>query len=250
MRHPPATPVPSPVLRPLTAPSSSKRLLFMSTPAVAAAIAVFAAFIVSLFLRDTRIVGYSVLCFACFFAGAAIYASYQAFKQRGTEHSSMVCVVEVQVDSETIVTVRSWWPTHLSVESVRRHGTRVALQNAQQWVASNREVSDEITLTPDQASDMVHKYLSHPIGHTHNSTQCSVCLDDLNDACSTLTDCDHTFHSSCLSFWFSKSSRMQCPMCRKDHMSRIPEGELPRKKPAELIIVSLQVERGAEELSI
>lgn len=44
-------------------------------------------------------------------------------------------------------------------------------------------------------------------------TTCSICQESLTEG-TQITACRHTFHTSCISEWFSLSPR--CPMCRAD----------------------------------
>ena len=41
---------------------------------------------------------------------------------------------------------------------------------------------------------------------------CSICLEEIEGACKTLT-CKHTFHCGCIKTWLKRKST--CPVCRK-----------------------------------
>ena len=43
--------------------------------------------------------------------------------------------------------------------------------------------------------------------------ECSICLKSIRRYKQTLP-CDHSFHAGCIGFWFTRSERMTCPMCR------------------------------------
>jgi hypothetical protein len=50
------------------------------------------------------------------------------------------------------------------------------------------------------------------------TSECSICLDDINAAtgCTTLS-CGHTFHFACVARWFvSQSGNSSCSLCRKE----------------------------------
>jgi len=51
---------------------------------------------------------------------------------------------------------------------------------------------------------------------------CSICLESMNDVNTRTTDCNHTFHSSCLDTWLVEHNT--CPSCRHE---LFPENELP-----------------------
>jgi hypothetical protein len=201
--------------------------------------------------QEVSVIVYCALLLTSFFVGVAAYNIYKRIIHPVEGDTSLICVAEIQVDADTVVTVRSWWPKHLTVEAVRANGERIALQNARQWVYDHREKDEqvEMVITEDLTLRIIDQYLksSEPDDQCSNKN-CAVCLDDFNDsdAFLTLADCNHNFHNSCLSGWFCKSSKLHCPVCRKDHGARVPAGEIPtrRRKSAQLTVLSLQVEQG------
>lgn len=245
---PPQTPTASPVMRPSSPPLRTQSRLFISPQLFNVAIVTVILLLVAHVLGDTHIVVYIAICIACFFSGAACFSVYKWFRAQNDAKQSFVCIAEVDVDSDTVITVKSWWSANLSMESVRRNGERVALQNARQWVEQNRPKSDdfELALTEADADRILNHYLCNA-EPDDSCSQCAVCLDDFDNESKTmtLTDCNHTFHHSCLSFWFCKSLKLQCPLCRMDHTTKIPLDELPTrpKNIPQFNIISLQVER-------
>lgn len=207
--------------------------------------------------EDLIAFGVVAITIAC--SSSMIYALYKWYRDGAAiKNGSILCIVEVEVDNETVVTVRSWWSAKLTMEVVRTNGERVALQNAQQWVNNNRDASEvEIDLTEETVSKLLDNYLTgEPRRRSmcSNTDCCAVCLDSLDsldsidtDAPSkliTLSGCNHTFHSKCLAFWFCKSSRMNCPVCRQDHLEKVPTDQIPTKprRQAMLNVISLNVE--------
>lgn len=169
-----------------------------------------------------------------------------------------VCVVQVTVDAQTVLTVRSWWPGSLSSDDVAQNGARIGIRHAEQWVAENRSTCAELQITPQHARHVIHTYLTKPIQEP--ASQCAVCLESLeehhccldsaiagavNAEVVCLASCGHQFHADCLTDWFSRSSRLQCPLCRCDHAHLVPSLVLPRSHETRpnLVITSLTVEQ-------
>lgn len=273
-RSPPATPVPSPVLGPSPSPSfmpqeGSRPVSHPSSlnseeqlALVGCLLCVSAGYLYALYTPNVEreyliasvVVAITIVCSFCIIA--PLYKSYK--KTGRMKNGSILCIVEVEVDNETIVTVRSWWSDKLTKEVVRTNGERVALQNAQQWVDNHRDASEvEIDLTEETVGNLLDNYLT---GEPRRQSMCchtdccAVCLDTLNstesidtDAPSkliTLSGCNHTFHSKCLAFWFCKSSKMNCPVCREDHLGKVPRHQLPTKPRRQVMlnVISLTME--------
>ena len=245
---PPQTPVASPVMRPSSPPVLAESRLFISPQLFSIAIVTVVLLLLAHVLGDNHIVVYIAICIACFFSGAAAFSVFKWFKARKDADTSFVCIAEVEIDSDVVITVKSWWSPTMSMDSVRRNGERVALQNARQWVEDNRSKGGEfeLALTKVDADRILNQYLCND--ETDDCcAQCAVCLEDFDSDSKllTLNDCNHTFHHSCLSFWFCKSSKLQCPLCRKDHLTSVPLDQLPTrpKNVPRFQILSLQVER-------
>ena len=50
--------------------------------------------------------------------------------------------------------------------------------------------------------------------------QCSICYNDILNVNKVVTECNHTFHFSCLlkNFKNNSSTGEQCPLCRKSFL--------------------------------
>jgi hypothetical protein len=139
------------------------------------------------------------------------------------EGDSLLCVAEVEVDAETQLTVRSWWPSSLEISEVRANGTRVAMENAERWFAANRGFSLPEISFEDIHLDHICSVGNHSTSVACGDRQCAVCFDEISDSEScTLRLCGHCVHRDCLSAWFKTSRRVTCPMCRCDHSSLLP----------------------------
>ncbi|EER05292.1 hypothetical protein Pmar_PMAR027932 [Perkinsus marinus ATCC 50983] len=186
-----------------------------------------------------------------------------------------VCVVEVAMDVDVILTVRSWWPNDLSIEEVREHGLNQAHASARQWWReNNREFAGQGLNLQDTSyfrvpadSDVVKRDLlplvvyfneggesdeSDDVWSTPSSrapdSECAICLDSGSDC--HLRACHHGFHHECLTKWFCKSRKLCCPLCRSSLDSLIPENV--RSKVADTVeeeviepeVITLRVEEG------
>ena len=240
----PQTPAPSPVFGPsrrgsLSSRSGSNLMNISTSRLVIAAVCVTVSFCLLGRLAlydDPSIPLYVCLFFAFLFGAVACLCAPSLSREEHSGQKSLVAVVDVEIDSETTVTVRSWWPSHLSVEAVRSNGMRVALQNAQQWVADNRPTTaPQFKLSEPEASKIISKFLvtDRPMKRT-SLVQCAVCLEEISKCCEhtefSPLPCGHLFHSACLSDWFVRSSRLQCPLCRADHSALVPESEISCQK--------------------
>jgi len=205
-----------------------------------------------------------VSCLVVFFMGAVMcMASFLSqvtdavCVDREDSNAAMICSAEVSIDSETTLTVRSWWPRHMSMEDVKRHGKRIAMSSAQRWVADNRQNKcQRIRFSTDAALSLCREHVTIPLQPAGSlsvggsaAAVCAVCLEDLSSSCDgvKMRQCGHSFHDCCLSAWFVKSSRLRCPMCRSDHNECIPEADLQPhmvKDEPSINIVSMSVEEG------
>ncbi|KAF4693692.1 hypothetical protein FOZ60_010365 [Perkinsus olseni] len=190
-----------------------------------------------------------------------------------------VCIAEVAMDVDVILTVRSWWPSDLSVEEVREHGLNQAHASARQWWRENSHDFVNRRLSVQEAphfrvpadSDVVARDLlplvvhfggenedvdadsvraadwSTPCSRAPDS-ECAICLDSESDC--QLRTCHHGFHHECLNKWFCKSRKLCCPLCRSSLDSLIPENV--RSKVADTVeeeviepeVINLRVEEG------
>lgn len=169
-------------------------------------------------------------------------------------NGAMICTVEVCIANETVLTVRSWWPLNMSRGDIEKHGVRVAMSSAQRWIGENSNPGGKMTrvrFTEETAAALCDLYTCNSVvswegcGSGHN--QCSVCLDDIETGCVEMKKCGHTFHSQCLTSWFSQSSRLVCPMCRTDHHSTVPQSvymdHIIKENPV-VSILSISLEEG------
>jgi hypothetical protein len=169
-------------------------------------------------------------------------------------NAAMICSAEVTIDSETVLTVRSWWPSRMSEEEVRKHGKRVAISSARRWLTDNRQKGDclKIRFSEDAALSLCRAHVTTPASAGIQSLGgvCAVCLEEIKGiSCDSvqMRQCGHLFHDSCLATWFVQSSRLQCPMCRCDHNSCVPTAELQThlvKEEPSIVIGSVSVEKG------
>jgi len=255
---PPLTPAPSPVFgssRRGSIPVSSRLTRFTNRRLFVAAVLAIVGlgFLGRLALTDQVSVSLHIgvsLVFLCGSLISLVVPSLLSFKKSSQE--SLVAVVDVEIDAETTVTVRSWWPSHLSVDSVRSNGTRVALQNAQQWVTNNRPaMQPQFKLTEPIATNIISKFLVSAARPTKRGSlvQCAVCLEEISRCGHTEFSplpCGHVFHPACLSDWFVRSCRLQCPLCRADHSALVPESEIPNEKPTIRVqVTAVRIESAA-----
>jgi hypothetical protein len=156
----------------------------------------------------------------------------------GSTESALVCVAEVSIDADTQLTIRSWWPASLAVAEVQNNGTRVAMENAQNWLLANRTpLSQEVSFVPE----FLHRVASETESET--SCECSVCYDALTTGAAVrLRFCGHCVHAECLKEWFTTSGRATCPLCRCDHAALLPEAA-KKIKQHNVRLLSVRVQR-------
>ena len=165
-------------------------------------------------------------------------------------NSAVICTVEVCIASETVLTVRSWWPLHMSRADVEKHGVRVAMSSANRWISENSIPGGKITrvrFTEQTAIDLCNQYTCASIDAGCGEHQCSVCLEDIESSCVGMKKCGHVFHSECLSAWFAQSSKLVCPICRTDHHSLVPQSVYMQnviKENPTVSVLSLSLEEG------
>lgn len=53
---------------------------------------------------------------------------------------------------------------------------------------------------------------SFPQNQEDESADCAICLFGFGSAVTTTTDCNHTFHKTCLDIWLENN--VTCPICR------------------------------------
>lgn len=167
-------------------------------------------------------------------------------------NEAMICAVEVCINNETVLTVRSWWPLRMTNADVEKHGVRVAMSSAQRWLGENSLPGGKISrvrFDPEIASGLCSEYLCHASGAAcGDEHHCSVCLDDLEAGSSvSMKKCGHSFHVDCLSLWFSQSSRLVCPMCRSDHYALVPPTVISKhtvKEEPSVSVLSVSIDQG------
>jgi len=163
------------------------------------------------------------------------------------EEESLLCVAEVAVDAETQLTVRSWWPGSLAPAEVRSNGIRVAMENAERWVAANRGDSlPEISFDQELLISAIPQYLCCPPAPSVVSPQqCAVCFEEIADL-TCLRLCGHGVHTECVAAWFMTSKRATCPMCRCDHSALLPAEVKINKVPVQTLrLLHVHVQRAS-----
>jgi len=170
--------------------------------------------------------------------------------RRGSDsNAAVICTVEVCIANETVLTVRSWWPLHMSRADVEKHGVRVAMSSANRWISENSNPGGKITrvrFTEQTAIELCNDYTCASINQGCDH-QCSVCLEDIETGCVEMKKCGHIFHSECLSSWFAQSSKLVCPMCRTDHHSLVPQSVYMQnviKENPTVSVLSVSLEEG------
>ena len=149
-------------------------------------------------------------------------------KISGVEDSNaaIICTVEVCINNETVLTVRSWWPMRMSKSQVEKNGVRVAMSSANRWLTDNSQPGGKVIRVrfDEQSATQICKEYICTVPHVGEHNQCSVCLEDIESQSScAMSKCGHVFHQECLSSWFTQSSKLACPMCRCDHHSCVPQ---------------------------
>jgi len=152
--------------------------------------------------------------------------TYIRLQDKIDPNAAIICSVEVCMNNETVLTVRSWWPVRMPRADVERHGVRVAMSSANRWLADNSQPGGKIIrvrFDESTAVDFCRTYICD-YSADNSAHQCSVCLEDIeSQECASMKRCGHNFHADCLASWFAQSSRLACPMCRCDHHSLVPQ---------------------------
>ena len=60
-------------------------------------------------------------------------------------------------------------------------------------------------------------------------TQCSICLENVNDFDKKSLNCEHSFHRTCINTWLREQNN--CPLCRKSQSTREEEVRTSREDP-------------------
>lgn len=167
--------------------------------------------------------------------------------------AALICSVEVCINNETVLTVRSWWSTNMASADVEQHGVRVAMSSARRWISENSNPGGKVSnikFSRDAAADICDRYICIPSEPKHGeTTQCSVCLDDLERShmCMRTKKCNHEFHKDCLVNWISQSGRLSCPLCRADHFDLVPQAVLTQyvvKEEPPVSVLTVNIESG------
>jgi len=167
--------------------------------------------------------------------------------------AALICSVEVCINNETVLTVRSWWSTNMASADVERHGVRVAMSSARRWISENSSPGGKVSnikFSREAAADICDRYICNQSECKHGEfTQCSVCLDDLesNHTCMRAKKCNHEFHKECLVNWISQSGRLSCPLCRADHFDLVPQAVLTQhvvKEEPPVSVLTVNIEPG------
>ena len=157
------------------------------------------------------------LAIPLFWAVRLMYSFVQASRPvtSSDPNAAMICSVEVCINNETVLTVRSWWPLRMPRAEVERHGVRVGMSSARRWLTENSQPGGKITrirFDEEIATGLCQEYICE--SKDAGCNQCSVCLDDIeSNGGISMRKCGHCFHQDCLSSWFSQSRRLVCPMC-------------------------------------
>jgi len=189
------------------------------------------------------------LTFACHFLLMFIR------RRRRVEDSNaaLICSVEVCINNETVLTVRSWWSTNMASADVERHGVRVAMSSARRWISENSNPGGKVSnikFSAEAAADICDRFICNHSECSHDEVgQCSVCLDDLESGhvCMRTKKCNHEFHKECLVNWISQSGRLSCPLCRADHFDLVPQAVLTQyvvKEEPPVNVLTVNIEQG------
>jgi hypothetical protein len=170
-------------------------------------------------------------------------------------NDASVCSVEVCINNETVLTVRSWWPTRMTHNEVERHGVRVAMSSARRWLNENSQPGGKVSrvkFSEEVATDICRDYICERTeGCTHSSEhQCSVCLEDIEPehGCLRMKKCGHIFHLDCLSNWVAQSSKLSCLLCREDHCDLVPQSIIAEnviKEEPSISVLTVAIEHGS-----
>jgi hypothetical protein len=165
--------------------------------------------------------------------------------------AAQICTVELCINNETVLTVRSWWPVSMTKSHIGKNGVRVAMAAANRWLEENSQPGGKVIrvrFDEESATHFCKQYIcsqTHPQVSDH-AQQCSVCLEDIEHGVA-MKHCGHVFHQDCLSSWFSQSSRLVCPMCRCDHHSCVPQSvymQFVMKEEPSVSVLTIHIEEG------
>lgn len=168
-------------------------------------------------------------------------------------NAALVCSVEVCINNETVLTVKSWWSTSMSTADAERHGVRVAMSSARRWIVDNSNPGGKVSrikFSREAASEICEQYVCKTCEHDSEEVgQCSVCLEDLEAGHSSLkmNKCGHVIHKECLVNWVAQSGRLACLLCRSDHLDMIPQSVLTQhviKEEPSVTVLTVSIERG------
>ena len=170
-------------------------------------------------------------------------------------NDASVCSVEVCINNETVLTVRSWWPTRMTRSEVERHGVRVAMSSARRWMNENSQPGGKISrvrFSEEVATDICRDYICEPADECHDNCdrQCSVCLEEIEPehGCLRMKKCGHVFHLDCLSNWVAQSSKLSCLLCREDHCDLVPQSVINEnivKEEPHVSVLTVAIEHGS-----
>jgi len=168
-------------------------------------------------------------------------------------NAALICSVEVCINNETVLTVKSWWSSNMSPADAERHGVRVAMSSARRWVAENSNPGGKVSrikFSHDAAAEICERYVCQTCNHDSDEVaQCSVCLEDLEAGHSSLrmNKCGHVIHKDCLVHWVAQSGRLSCLLCRSDHFDMVPQSVLTQhiiKEEPVVTVLTVNIERG------
>jgi len=66
----------------------------------------------------------------------------------------------------------------------------------------------------NQASRRLNSIVYESLLDDTSSEECSVCLETFSQKMVSKLDCGHTYHTSCITKWFSEDEQARCPLCR------------------------------------
>lgn len=198
-----------------------------------------------------------VLLAASLFGGVHFFLVFiRNFRSTSEDaNAATICLVEVFINNETVLTVRSWWPVRMANPDVERHGVRVAMSSARRWLVDNAQGRvKKVRFNDCAARKICNEYLcdvslsGKPQCHG-DCSQCSVCLEDIESgvSCVSMKKCGHVFHQECLSTWIAQSSRLACVICRADHSDLLPPSLIKEhtvKEEPTISVLTVAIEQG------
>lgn len=189
------------------------------------------------------------------FTAKTIYRLVATVSRQPVDPSlAKVCSVEVCIDNDTVLTVKSWWSMEMDNAEVERHGVRIAMGSAKRWISDNSHHGGKmssIQFTESDAVEICNKYISKSSCCSQHGHQCAVCLDAIDSGSQPgiqMNVCGHVFHQKCISTWFAQSSKLMCPMCRTDHHGLVPSGELKKyvvNQDPSVTVLAVSIETGS-----